>query len=71
MSIIGLSPYDETLLLTHFHVANPSSAPRGIKPSDAEVLFEAAESNQGVLISDQRTVAFNTFLFYSGGHKVA
>lgn len=39
----GLSPADERLLLTNFHVVNPQGAAPGIKPALAEVIFEAVD----------------------------
>jgi hypothetical protein len=39
----GLAPADELLFLTNFHVINPDGAPRGMKPADAELVFEAVD----------------------------
>lgn len=40
----GLSPADEPLLLTNFHVINPDGAAPGIAPQRAEVAFEADDA---------------------------
>ncbi len=39
----GLAPADELLFLTNFHVINPDGAPRGLRPADAELVFEAVD----------------------------
>jgi len=38
---LGLAPADELLVLTNFHVVNEHGASPGIRPDDAEVVFEA------------------------------
>lgn len=43
---LGLTPADELLLLTNFHVINAEGAAPGIRPDDAEVVFEAADASQ-------------------------
>lgn len=40
----GLTPADEPLLLTNFHVINAEGVAPGIRPEDAEVVFEAADA---------------------------
>ena len=37
----GLTPADDLLLLTNFHVVNPNGVAPGIRPEQAEVVFEA------------------------------
>ena len=46
----GLTPADELLFLTNFHVINPDGAPRGMKPADAEVVFEAADAGKAYAV---------------------
>ncbi|HRO59285.1 MAG TPA: serine protease, partial [Burkholderiaceae bacterium] len=41
----GLEPADELLLLTNEHVVNEQGVPPGIRPTDAEVVFEAVEGS--------------------------
>ena len=41
-----LAPPDEFLLLTNFHVVNPNGATPGIRPEQAEVVFEAVDPNR-------------------------
>ena len=43
---LGLQPADELLVLTNFHVVNQHGASPGIRPEEAEVVFEAADPNQ-------------------------
>jgi tetratricopeptide (TPR) repeat protein len=43
---VGRAPGDELLVLTNFHVVNPSGATPGIQPSAAEVVFEAVDSSR-------------------------
>ena len=43
---LGLTPADESLLLTNFHVVNADGVAPGIRPDDAEVVFEAADASQ-------------------------
>lgn len=40
---LGLSPADELLVLTNFHVVNEHGVSPGLQPADAEVVFEAAD----------------------------
>jgi len=40
---VGRDPADELLVLTNFHVVNQFGANPGIRPEDAEVVFEAAD----------------------------
>lgn len=46
----GLAPADELLFLTNFHVINSEGAPRGMKPADAEVVFEAADAGKAYAV---------------------
>lgn len=39
---LGVAPADELVVLTNFHVVNQNGASPGIRPEDAEILFEAA-----------------------------
>jgi hypothetical protein len=39
-------PADELLVLTNYHVVNAESAHGGIRPEEAEVVFEAADANK-------------------------
>ena len=41
----GLAPADELLALTNFHVVNEQGVSPGIRPGDAEIVFEAAENS--------------------------
>ena len=43
---IGLQPADELLVLTNFHVVNQHGASPGIRPEEADVVFEAADPNR-------------------------
>src|SRR3990167_8138097 len=43
---LGLTPADESLLLTNFHAVNADGVAPGIRPDDAEVVFEAADASQ-------------------------
>jgi hypothetical protein len=38
---LGREPADEALVLTNFHVVNEHGASRGIRPEEAEIVFEA------------------------------
>jgi tetratricopeptide (TPR) repeat protein len=42
---IGREPADELLVLTNFHVVNAAGALEGIRPEEAEVVFEAADAS--------------------------
>ena len=41
----GLAPADELLLLTNFHVVNADGQSPGIRPGDAQAVFEAADGS--------------------------
>lgn len=43
---LGLEPKDELLVLTNFHVVNEHGASPGLKPEEAEVVFEAVDANR-------------------------
>jgi hypothetical protein len=43
---LGLSPPDERLILTNFHVVNEHGASPGIRPDEAEVVLEAADADR-------------------------
>ena len=43
---LGLEPGEELLVLTNFHVVNEHGATPGVKPEDAEVVFEAADPDR-------------------------
>ena len=43
---LGLEPGEELLVLTNFHVVNEHGAAPGVKPEDAEVVFEAADPDR-------------------------
>jgi Trypsin-like peptidase domain/MAP3K TRAFs-binding domain len=45
-SDLGREPGDEMLLLTNFHVVNEHGASPGIRPDEAEVVFEAVEASK-------------------------
>ena len=51
-SDFGLSPPDEALLLTNFHVINPDAEGHGIKPESAEVVFEADDTSRAYAVSE-------------------
>ncbi|HMN43838.1 MAG TPA: TRAFs-binding domain-containing protein [Povalibacter sp.] len=42
---VGIAPADELVVLTNFHVVNPNGASPGIRPEDAEVVFEAVDAD--------------------------
>jgi S1-C subfamily serine protease len=48
---LGLRPPEELLVLTNFHVVNESGASIGIRPGDAEVVFEAVDTNKVYSVS--------------------
>jgi hypothetical protein len=48
---LGLQPPGELLVLTNFHVVNESGASIGIRPGDAEVVFEAVDTNKAYSVS--------------------
>jgi hypothetical protein len=41
---LGIAPPDELAVLTNYHVVNTQGVSPGIKPQDAEVVFEAVDS---------------------------
>jgi V8-like Glu-specific endopeptidase len=43
---LGLEPREELLVLTNFHVVNEHGASPGIRPEEAEVVFEAVNPDQ-------------------------
>ena len=43
---LGLTPGEELLVLTNFHVVNEHGIAPGIRPADAEVVFEAADASR-------------------------
>ena len=47
---LGREPPDELLVLTNFHVVNEHGASPGIRPVDAEVVFEAVDGNRAYLV---------------------
>ena len=48
----GLTPGEELLVLTNFHVVNANGASPGIKPAVAEVVFEAADPGRVYTVSE-------------------
>jgi hypothetical protein len=48
---LGLQPSEELLVLTNFHVVNEDDISLGIRPGDAEVVFEAADTNRAYSVS--------------------
>jgi lysozyme family protein len=49
---LGLTPEDEVLVMTNFHVVNPGGVTPGIAPSAAEVVFEALDASQRYPIAE-------------------
>ena len=47
---LGLEPSDELLVLTNYHVVNPLGASPGIPPEEAEIAFEASETDDPVRV---------------------
>jgi Trypsin-like peptidase domain/MAP3K TRAFs-binding domain len=47
---LGLEPGEDLLVMTNFHVVNEHGATPGVKPGDAEVVFEAVDPNQAYLV---------------------
>jgi S1-C subfamily serine protease len=43
---LGLEPQGELLVLTNFHVVNEHGVSPGVRPEEAEVVFEALDANQ-------------------------
>ena len=48
---LGLQPSEELLVLTNFHVVNEDGISPGIRPGDAEVVFEATDTNKAYSVS--------------------
>jgi len=48
---LGLQPSEELLVLTNFHVVNEDGISPGIRPGDAEVIFEAADKDRAYSVS--------------------
>ena len=48
----GLVPPDERLLLTNFHVVNPLGASPGIRPDQAEAVFEADDPRNAYAVAE-------------------
>src|SRR5262249_16234032 len=48
---LGLQPAEELLVLTNFHVVNENGISPGIRPGDAEVVFEAADTSRAYSVS--------------------
>jgi hypothetical protein len=51
---LGMQPPDELLVLTNFHVVNGDGISPGIRPGDAEIVFEAADTNRAYSVSEVR-----------------
>jgi hypothetical protein len=49
---LGLQPPEELLVLTNFHVVNEDGISPGIRPGDAEIVFEAADTNKAYSVSE-------------------
>lgn len=49
---LGLQPPEELLVLTNFHVVNENGISPGIRPGDAEVVFEAVDTNKAHSVSE-------------------
>ena len=47
---LGLEPGEELLVMTNFHVVNEHGASPGVKPEDAEVVFEAVDADRVYLV---------------------
>lgn len=48
---LGLEPADELIVMTNFHVVNEHGANQGLRPDDAEVVFEAADPGKVYTVS--------------------
>ena len=48
---LGLSPPDEPLVLTNFHVVNAGGALGALKPEAVEIVFEAADASNALAVS--------------------
>jgi len=46
----GFEPADELLVLTNFHVINEHGAYPGVKPEEAEIVFEAVDADRTYLV---------------------
>jgi len=46
----GFEPADELLVLTNFHVINEHGASPGVKPEEAEIVFEAVDADRTYLV---------------------
>jgi hypothetical protein len=49
---LGLSPPDEALFLTNFHVVNEAGASPGIRPQQAEIHFEVADNTPAYTVKE-------------------
>ncbi len=47
---LGLEPKEELLVLTNFHVVNEHGATPGLRPEEAEIVFEAADPGQAYTV---------------------
>ncbi|MGB8433610.1 MAG: serine protease [Burkholderiales bacterium] len=47
---VGHTPQDELLVLTNFHVVNEHGASPGIRPEEAEIVFEAADPGRAYTV---------------------
>jgi Trypsin-like peptidase domain len=47
---LGLEPGEELLVMTNFHVVNEHGASPGVRPEEAEVVFEAVDADRVYLI---------------------
>lgn len=47
---LGREPKDERLVLTNFHVVNEHGASPGIRPEEAEIVFEAVDPSHGYAV---------------------
>jgi S1-C subfamily serine protease len=48
---LGMQPAEELLVLTNFHVVNENGISPGIRPDNAEVVFEAVDANKAHSVS--------------------
>jgi Trypsin-like peptidase domain/Tetratricopeptide Repeats-Sensor len=51
---LGFEGADELVVVTNFHVVNPFGASPGVRPEDAEVVFEAADAQHVYPVQDLR-----------------
>lgn len=49
---LGLTPPDEAMVLTNFHVVNPDGADPGLRPEDAEIVFEAVDPGKAYAVAE-------------------